>query len=173
MIPAGLGNIYLVGFMGSGKSTVGRLLAAQLGYAFLDLDSLIEASAGTSIESIFGEEGEAAFRKMESEMLKQTTDPHPHVMALGGGAFSNPDNRRLLESRGVTVWLKVSGDEAWRRCRREKGRPLAHDRQSFFRLFEARQDDYGRCDLDIAAGDDPPRDVCAELFGALLDRVES
>jgi shikimate kinase len=102
-------GIYIVGFMGSGKSTVGRSLAHRLGWSFFDIDSEIEQVEKTSISEIFASLGEPAFRRMETEMIRRHVGwierGRPAVVALGGGAFANPANRDLLENNRVTVWL--------------------------------------------------------------------
>src|ERR1700733_1254910 len=102
-------GLYLVGFMGSGKSAVGRLLADELGWSFADIDEDIETAQGISISEIFDQRGEEEFRGIEHEALRQRVREvecgKPMVLALGGGAFVLPANRKLLEERGVTVWL--------------------------------------------------------------------
>ena len=102
-------GLYLVGFMGSGKSAVGNLLAEELGWTFADVDDDIENAQGVSIAEIFDTRGEEEFRQIEQDALrKRVRDVEcgkPMVVALGGGAFLDPANRKLLQERGVTVWL--------------------------------------------------------------------
>src|SRR5271156_2807820 len=102
-------GIYLVGFMGSGKSTVGRGLADELGWNFLDLDEQIEREQGTSIASIFEQRGEPEFRRIESDALHSVVHKvqsgQPRVISLGGGAFLSHENFDLVSNNGVSVWL--------------------------------------------------------------------
>jgi len=153
-------GIYLVGFMGSGKSTVGRLLAHQLGWSFFDTDDEIEAAEKVSIAEIFDSRGEAEFRRIESEILRQ----HAHwiergraaVLALGGGAFAELENRRLLGDHGVTVWLDCPWDTVVRRVASATHRPLARDPQKFAALYEARRDCYALADIHVPIESDDP-----------------
>ena len=117
-------SIYLTGFMGSGKSTVGRLLAARLGWPFIDLEEMIVKEAGRSISEIFQELGEDAFRSMESEAVKRHTGK-AGVYALGGGAVISGRNRELLLSTGTVVYLRAAPETLFRRLEKETGkRPL-------------------------------------------------
>ncbi len=122
-------RIYLTGFMGCGKSTVGPLLARRLGYTFLDLDTLIERQAGRSIPEIFAEGGEPAFRRLERDALRQTATLNAYVIATGGGALVSVDNLSWALRNGRVVYLQVSLDELVRRLAPEAThRPLLQDR---------------------------------------------
>jgi shikimate kinase len=128
-------RIYLTGFMGSGKSTVGPRVAARLGQPFLDLDRLIRAHDGRPIPQIFAEEGEAGFREKETAFLRKTAETQDLVVALGGGALVDADNRAFAKEHGRVVYLEVSpatvaervGEEADQRplLQDEEGTPLA------------------------------------------------
>jgi shikimate kinase len=107
-------HLYLVGYRGTGKSTVGRLVAAELGRPFVDLDERIEAAARTSIAGIFASEGEAGFRDREAEALATIEGP-PSVIATGGGIILREENRRLLKATGFVVWLQASAEAIWDR----------------------------------------------------------
>lgn len=107
--------IYLIGPRGSGKTTVGRALAARLGWAFADADDHIEAAAGATIAALFAAEGEAGFRDHESAALAELCGRADHVVATGGGAVLRPSNRDLLRASGFVVWLDVSPETAWAR----------------------------------------------------------
>lgn len=153
-------GIYLVGFMGSGKSTVGRLLAERLGWHFVDLDEDIEAAAGMRILEIFETRGEAEFRRMEYEAMRERVRAiecgRPTVLALGGGAIVQPENYSLVENNGITIWLDCSFQTVLRRVAGAAHRPLARDPESFARLYEARRDSYARADYRIAGDCDDP-----------------
>ncbi len=119
-------NIVLIGFMGSGKSTVGRELHQRLGYRLMDLDHLIEQSVGKKITEIFREDGEPAFRDFETLQLMQIsalTDAR-HIISTGGGIVIRPENRALLRKLGYVVWLRATGDVIFERTSRNRDRPL-------------------------------------------------
>ena len=123
--------ITLTGFMGSGKSTVGRLLADSLGCPFLDLDDLIVKKAGKSIPDIFAQDGEPAFRQLEARLLRQTVEKYAEttaVLALGGGAVMTPASASLLHDKTVCIYLRATLDTLLQRLAGETaGRPLADD----------------------------------------------
>lgn len=117
-------SIFLIGMMGAGKSTVGRLLAAGCGFDFIDCDRELEHRAGASISTMFELEGEAAFRQRESGLLDELTS-RPHVvLATGGGAVLSEENRHQLRSRGLVIYLQASAEEIARRTRADVTRPL-------------------------------------------------
>jgi shikimate kinase len=153
-------GVYLVGFMGCGKSTVGRLLADALGWTFLDLDEEIERAQGQTISSLFETLGEPAFREIERQALarlvRRVECGRPHVIALGGGAFAQPGTAGLLETRGVTVWLDCPFDLVTRRVSRHSHRPLARDPMKFQQLFEARRQAYAQADYRVEVDDGDP-----------------
>jgi shikimate kinase len=160
-------GIYLVGFMGSGKTTIGRRLAERLGWHFIDLDQEIETRQKSKISEIFAEHGEDEFRRLESEALRARVRAiecgRPTVVALGGGAFV-PGNFEVLENNGVTIWLDCPLELARQRVERETHRPLAFDAEKFERLYEARREGYSRADYHITiVSDDPDIAVNAVL----------
>jgi shikimate kinase len=118
------GNVVLVGPMGSGKSHVGRLLAARLGLAFADVDTNIEADAGMPIPAIFASEGEAGFRVRESRVLADMLQRPGQVIATGGGAVLDAGNRAAIRTTGLVVYLQVDPAEQLRRLAGDTGRPL-------------------------------------------------
>jgi shikimate kinase len=125
-----MGNVILTGFMGTGKSVVGRLLAARLGYRFLDLDALIVEEAGMSINDIFASHGEPYFRQLESEAIGQLSAEDCLVVATGGGAIINPANRQRLHGLGLVVNLTAPVAVIQRRLLAENDRPLLNDDKS-------------------------------------------
>ncbi len=136
-------RIFLCGFMAAGKSSVGRRLAAVLGWRFLDLDTMIVDNAGKSVDRVFAEEGEPGFRRLESEALDEVTGQKMVVVACGGGVVEESLNRETLRSnRGCVVWLDVEAEELERRLEGESRvrRPLADP--NWRRLLEARRRDY-------------------------------
>lgn len=148
--------IFLVGFMGSGKSAVGQALARRLSCPFLDLDERIEAAAGRPIAEIFDRQGEAAFRDLEYRELRaalRELGNGPAVVALGGGAFVQPRNAELVEqSAGLTVWLDAPLETLLERCGRQgAGRPLARDPERFGNLYRERLPFYERARLRVNA----------------------
>lgn len=156
-------GLYLVGFMASGKSTVGRHLAHRMGWSFFDLDSEIEAAEKTSIADIFSTRGEAEFRRIESEMLRSHVRwierGRPAVLALGGGAFTVDANRALLADNGITVWLDCPFEIVCRRVEQQRHgavRPLAQDREKFTALYDARRGLYQLADTRVEITSDDP-----------------
>ena len=147
-------SIYLVGFMGSGKSTVGRRLAEVLGLPFVDLDDDIEAAASRTIADIFSNDGEAAFRDAEHAALRARVTGGDAVVALGGGAFTFARNRELLRGAGKSVWLDCPFELALRRVEGFAHRPLAKDPVQFRALFEKRVADYSLADVRVPVVDD-------------------
>lgn len=117
-------SIFLVGMMGAGKSTIGRLLAEAISFEFVDADRELEARSGVSIPTIFEIEGEAGFRRREAALLDELSLRDRIVLATGGGAVLDPQTRLRLRERGLVVYLRTSADEVHRRTRRDKSRPL-------------------------------------------------
>lgn len=145
-------NIFLVGFMGAGKSKTGRALALQLGYSFLDLDEVIEARAGKSISEIFRVSGEQEFRRLETEAIRLLVTSTRAVVALGGGAFQLEENRALLRASGKTVWLNCPFEVCFARIKGDKSRPLLGDEAATKLLFEQRIASYTAADLVVETG---------------------
>jgi shikimate kinase len=161
-------GIYLVGFMGSGKSTIGAKLADELGWHFGDLDEDIVRTRKTPISEIFDSHGEAGFREIEREALRQRVravqSGRPLVLALGGGTFVDPDNNRLLAENGVSVWLDCPLERIRARVGDQSGRPLARDPKRFEALFHARRSIYSRCDYRVAVDTDDAAIVTAAVL---------
>jgi shikimate kinase len=161
-------GLYLVGFMGSGKTTVGRALADELGWCFIDIDGEIEEQEGKTISQIFRERGEPGFRAVESAVLERRVSHieagNPCVVALGGGAFVQQKNWEIIENNGITVWLNCPLDKIERRLGEDKTRPLADNRESMRELFEKRRPLYERADFHIDADCDDPSEVLHKIL---------
>ena len=117
-------NIFLIGLMGAGKTTIGRVLAKRLGLGFVDADREIEARTGVSVPVIFEIEGEDGFRRREAQVIADLTSQSCHVLATGGGVVLREDNRRHLKERGFVVYLNAPPHVLWERTRHDKNRPL-------------------------------------------------
>ncbi len=129
-------NIFLVGMMGAGKTSVGRMLARNLGKTFYDSDQVIEARTGVKISLIFELEGESGFRARETAILEELTSLRGIVLATGGGVVLREANRQVLRSRGTVVYLRASVNELWNRTRHDRNRPLLQTADPLTRLRE-------------------------------------
>ena len=139
--------IFLVGFMGAGKTSVGRALGARLAWPFEDLDDRIRSREGRSIEEIFRDSGEQEFRRAEHQALHEIVairEVIPRIVGLGGGAFVQPANALMIQQlKAITVFLDASVDELWRRCQNDRiQRPLQKDEQQFRSLYNQRRPKY-------------------------------
>jgi shikimate kinase len=167
-------GIYLVGFMASGKSTVGRHLAHRLGWNFFDTDAEIETAERMTIGEIFEQRGEPEFRRIEQEILRHHVRwierGRPAVLALGGGAFAQEANRAFLADRGVSIWLDCPFDVVQRRVAAHGiVRPLARDPEKFQALWSARRPFYELADYRVPVDcDDPDRMVEAILATSVM-----
>jgi shikimate kinase len=171
-------RVYLAGFMGSGKSTVGPLVADALGVDFVDLDDVVEARAGQSIPTIFSEHGEAAFRQLEADALRATADRSDAVIALGGGTIADDANREFARSHGRLIYLKVSADTVVERVvegaahrpllQDDTGTPLPIDRMHarIERLLAARRSAYEAAPITVDANR-PPGAVARAIVEAV------
>ncbi len=135
-------KIYLVGFMASGKSTVGRALSARLGWRNEDIDDLIERRERRTVSEIFAQQGEAHFRAVEREILLLLQPIRHVVVATGGGTFADLENRALINRDGVSVWIDVPLVDVIARIPLDGRRPLAASRADLERLYAARVDTY-------------------------------
>ena len=159
-------KIYIVGFMGAGKTTVGRELAARLDVPFFDLDDLVEAAEKTSIKEIFSQHGEPYFRKRERDILRSTRYLDNAVVATGGGTFTFDENIQFIQSEGLSVWLSAPysllrgriGDKA-------AERPLFRDDVAAHELFKNRLRYYRMADVALDIRDD---ETTAEIVERLL-----
>jgi shikimate kinase len=168
---SGVTAVALVGFMGAGKTTVGQELARRLNWRFHDLDDLIQATEGTTIEQIFHQRGEKAFREVERRILASALTDHssPLVLALGGGAFVDPENQSLLRSAGVpAVFLDAPVEELFARSEQpEIVRPLRRDRRQFCALYERRRPEYARASVCVQTSGKEIRAVAEDIIQEL------
>jgi shikimate kinase len=163
--------IFLVGFMGSGKTSVGGALSRRLGWGFEDLDQTIELREGRSIADIFREWGEGEFRRAEEAALRavlQRFQSGAMVIALGGGTFVQPQNAALLAaSGGKTIFLDAGIDELWRRCQENSERPLGSDEQHFRHLYATRHPAYMKASIRVDTGGKDVESVAEEIIKVL------
>jgi shikimate kinase len=161
-------GLYLVGFMGCGKTTVGSLLADELGWYFCDLDDDIEASEHTSISAIFATRGEAVFRQLEHKALlarvREIQRGRPTVVSMGGGAFTQPANVSLVADNGISVWLDCPLDRIRARIQGQQHRPLARDAEEFEALYHARKALYAKADYRVEVTSDDPHRLVATIL---------
>jgi shikimate kinase len=145
-------KVYLVGFMGAGKTTVARALAARIDWHAVDVDQLIEAREHLAIADIFARHGEAYFRTVERTVLFDQLGPRHLVVATGGGTFVDAVNRAAINRDGVSVWLDVPLDRLIGRIPADGRRPLAGDRAGFERLYHQRRTAYEQAHVRLDAG---------------------
>jgi shikimate kinase len=163
-------KVILIGPPGSGKSTVGKVLAKELKLGFMDTDAQVAKLAGKSISDIFVEEGEAKFRSLERDAVMAALSSDVGVVALGGGAILNEEIFRALEKEPRVVYLEVSISNAAPRVGFNTDRPLlvGNPRQQWLKLFEARREKYEHLGkIRISTNNKKPKEVVAEIVGAL------
>lgn len=165
-------NIYFVGMMGAGKTTIGRHLARRLKKRFVDCDHEIEARTGVRIPVIFDIEGEAGFRKRESQVLEALAKESGLVLATGGGAVLAPQNRRVLADSGLVIYLCVPPDELYARTKHDRNRPLlrVENPQEKIRSLHAQRDPLYReiADIVLEGGGRTPLAVARQLEQEIL-----
>ncbi|MEW6129764.1 MAG: shikimate kinase [Acidobacteriota bacterium] len=164
------GHIFLVGFMGAGKTTIGRALAENLNRQFFDLDDLIVKRVEKSIPDIFRESGEAFFRELESQTLSDCKQLCEAVIALGGGAFVNEKNQQLTRGMGVSIWLDCPIATILTRIEFDGSRPLARNKTLVQELFNQRSSAYAQADLRIFAGEQTIDQIVEEIIKLLRNR---
>jgi shikimate kinase len=160
-------HIYLVGFMGVGKTCVGQCLAGLLDRPFIDLDLEIEKREGKSVREIFAQCGEGYFRLVENEELMRVTAGPPRVIALGGGAFCRPGNCEIVEANGKSVWLDAPLDVILARCDGDTSRPLFTTRPEMEALLERRRPFYEKASIRVNVTDLTIEDVARLILRAL------
>lgn len=161
-------RIALIGFMGSGKTTVGRLVATRLGYRFLDLDVLITENAGKTIREIFDEDGEEVFRRVESDALYSVREMNRLVIATGGGAPIRQENQEFFENLAATFYLEVSFKEFINRAGLDPARPLLDRSQKYLeKLYKSRLPIYRSLGQRVITDSRTPQEIAAEILKKL------
>ncbi len=166
--------VILVGFMGAGKTSVGRALSTRLGWRFEDLDDWIQMREGRTVAEIFRDSGEREFRRAEHaallEIVKDAGPGVPLVLALGGGAFLEAENFSLLVGETTpTVYLDADAEELWRRCGTDPiERPLRRDEQTFYELYRMRRPGYLRAQIRVETGGREIEQIVNEIVDRLL-----
>ncbi|MBE2895500.1 shikimate kinase AroK [Pasteurellaceae bacterium HPA106] len=167
-------NIFLIGPMGAGKSTIGRQLAQNLGMDFVDSDDEIEQRAGADIGWIFDVEGEEGFRKRESRIIDELTQRQGIVLSTGGGAIIKKETRNHLSARGIVVYLETTVDKQYERTLRDKKRPLLQDvddpRQVLEDLAKVRNPLYAEiADITLSTDEQNARTMVSQLIDLIDD----
>jgi len=167
--------VTLIGPMGSGKTSVGKKLAETLGYKFVDTDHLVEKEAGKKIVQIFDEHGEAHFRQLESQVIARLAGSQSQVIATGGGAVIDPQNRHVLDGLGLVVYLKATARELYQRVKNDSMRPLllkAEDpRKEMARILQEREKLYLDADIVIDTEELSVEEVADVLIDELAKRT--
>ena len=168
-----MNNVYLMGFMGSGKSTVGRLLARRLGREFVDTDNLIEERTGKSIAGIFRAKGEAHFRELETLCITEVAKQKNLVVALGGGAPLKEENWQMLKRTGLSIYLKVAPQTVWERTQDDPDRPLIAGKsrkeklERIALLLEFREPYYSRANIVVENNHNNPDETVEGILRKL------
>jgi shikimate kinase len=172
----GARNLILVGLMGAGKSSIGRLVANQLGIPFIDTDAEIERVSRMSVNELFAAYGEEEFRALETRVMKRLLKGGPRVVSTGGGAFINDRTRRHIKKGGLSIWLKAELDVLWERVNKRDTRPLLkteNPKQTLENLMNARYPVYAEADLTVLSRDVHKDVIAKEVLAAIIDTKES
>ncbi|MGV3582132.1 MAG: shikimate kinase [Methylophilus sp.] len=160
-------NIYFIGLMGAGKTTIGKILAKNLGKTFYDTDQVIEQRTGVKVSTIFELEGEEGFRKRETAAIEELCQLDNIVMATGGGAVLLPENRQALKQRGCVIYLRANVNDLWVRMRHDKHRPLLQNvdvRAKLEQLYHQRNPLYTEtASLIIDTGSQPVANILNQI----------
>jgi shikimate kinase len=169
-------TIALVGLSGVGKSSVGRRLASALGMPFRDADVEVEAAAGRPIAEIFAQYGEPAFRDGERRVIARLLAEAPHVLATGGGAFVQPETRKLIKAQAISIWLKADIEVLARRVGRKENRPLLAGKDPLAVLAaqaRERYPAYAEADIEVETGDTAHQVAVEAILRVLAERAET
>ncbi|HQR37838.1 MAG TPA: shikimate kinase [Blastocatellia bacterium] len=163
-------RLFIVGFMGAGKTTIGKLLSDRLHWRFVDLDRRIEEEAGVPIRKLFAVHGEGRFRSLEHDALREVArEPGRSIVALGGGAFVSEVNRAIVRRSGVSVWIDVPFRVSVKRVGGDRRRPLALSRDSMYQLYRSRLPFYHEADIRLRVGDLAVERIAQDLLRMLRD----
>ncbi|CAN7317614.1 shikimate kinase [Rhizobium sp. LjRoot30] len=168
-------NLILVGLMGAGKSSVGRIVALQLGIPFVDTDLEIERVSRMTIPELFAAYGEEEFRALETRVIRRLLRHGPRVVSTGGGAFINERTRHHLKQGGLSVWLKADLDVLWDRVNKRDNRPLLkteNPRQTLENLMISRYPIYAEADLTVQSRDVRKEQMAKEILAAIVDPAD-
>lgn len=163
-------NIFLVGFMGAGKSTVGKIIADKMGYGFCDADTYIEEQAGITITQIFADHGEDHFRDLESESMEGLAKNQNQVIATGGGVVQRDRNWDAMNSGGITIYLRATVESVWKRIKDDDTRPLLqvdNPVETARELLAKRTPMYEKADIIIDTDNLTPEQVADEILSKL------
>jgi shikimate kinase len=163
-------NLILVGLMGAGKSSVGRIVATQLGIPYIDTDAEIERVSRMTIPELFAAYGEQEFRALESRVIKRILRSGPRVVSTGGGAFINDRTRKFIKRGGLSVWLKAELDVLWERVNKRDTRPLLrteNPKKTLEDLMNARYPIYAEADLTVISRDVRKEKMASEVLAAV------
>lgn len=164
-------TVVMVGMMGAGKTAVGKALAHRLGVPFVDSDAEIETAANMTIPEIFARDGEAFFRRKETQVIARLLEERSGVLSTGGGAFLSEENRRMISAKGVSVWLNADLDTLWNRVRHKDSRPLLrtpNPRGALTELYNARVPVYALADLTVMSD---ARTTIDTMAGRVIDAL--
>jgi len=160
-------NIYLIGFMGSGKSTIGKLLAERLGYKYIDTDEEIEKETGLKISEIFEKYGEKYFRELEKKKIKELSEQSELVVSTGGGLPANNENMEVMKKTGEVIWLKIDFETFLSRTDGDPNRPLLkEDINKLKDRFNGRKRFYSQADI-VIDGNKPVEEVLEDILKKL------
>jgi shikimate kinase len=166
-------NIFFIGLMGAGKTTVGKIIAKNLGKTFYDTDQVIEQRTGVKVATIFELEGEEGFRKRETAMIEELSQLDNIVMATGGGAVLLPENRQMLKQYGYVIYLRANVHDLWHRMRHDKQRPLLQNvdvRAKLTQLYRERNPLYTEtASLIVDTGNQPVIKILNKIEAALTE----
>lgn len=162
-------NLVMVGFMGAGKTTIGRRLARRLGYFFLDMDNFIVREENKEISEIFSEHGELFFRQMETNLLRRLISVENTIVSTGGGVVGTEGNFELLRKIGTTVYLKAPREDIIERLKRSQHRPLVQENleETVFSLMKKRAPLYEQADHIIETQGLTPHQIASQIIQAL------
>lgn len=163
-------TIVLVGLMGAGKTTIGKVLAKTLGVKFVDSDKEIETAAHMEIPEIFAKYGEAYFRAGEKKVIARLLNDPPHVLATGGGAFVDSDTRALIKNKALSIWLQTDLDELMARVKHKPNRPLLKTpdpKAKLKELMEIRYPIYAKSDITVSSRGTDPKKIVDDIIEKL------